>query len=73
MTAKELDTMVNAMRSKYHKVNTRVDVTNEIAHLYKGLEAIGRYEIANKILDLCMEIDSIDTDEIVRIGTFNKR
>ena len=70
MTAKELDIMVSAMRSKYHKVDSRIDVTNEIAHLYKGLYEIGRYEIADKLLNLCMEIDSIDTDEIIKIGTF---
>lgn len=72
MTAKEFDKMVNAMRTKYHKVNTRMDVENTLFYLYKGLYAIGRYEIADTLLELYTEIDSIDTDELVKLGTFNQ-
>lgn len=70
MKAKELDTMVKAMRTKYNKVDTRMDVENTLYYLYKGLYAIGRYEIADKLLELYTEIDSIDTNELIKMGTF---
>ena len=70
MTATELDTMVNAMRTRYHKVDTRVDVTDSIFYLCKGLRAIGREDFAEKLNELYAEIDGIDTSEIVKIGTF---
>jgi hypothetical protein len=70
MTAKELDTMVNAMRTQYHNVNARTDVTDVIFYLCKGLRAIERIDLAEKLTELYSEIDGIDTDEIVKIGTF---
>lgn len=70
MQAEELDKMVNAMRTKYHKVNTRTDITDTLYYLHKGLKAIERNELAEKILELYTEIDGIDTNEIVKIGTF---
>ena len=70
MTAIELDTLVNAMRTKYHKVNTRTDVTDAIFYLCKGLRAIGRDEFAEELDKLYSEIDEINTSEIVKIGTF---
>lgn len=70
MTAKELDTMVNAMRTKYHDVNTRKEVIDTLFYLYKGLRAIERNELAEKLVELYAEIDSIDTSEIVKMGTF---
>ena len=70
MTAKQLDTMVNAMRSKYNKINSRMDVEDALFYLYKGLNAIGRIELADTLLELYTEIDSIDTNELVKIGTF---
>lgn len=70
MTAKELNTMVNAMRTKYHKVDRRTDITDEIFYLQKGLCAIGRNDLAEKLAKLYTEIDSVDTDEIVKLGTF---
>jgi len=71
MTAQELDTMVNAMRTKHHKVVRRVDVTDEIYYMEKGLRAIGMDNLANELQELYNQIDSIDTDEIVKLGTFN--
>lgn len=70
MTAKELDTMVNAMRSKNNEINTRMDVTDTLYYLQKGLNAIGRTELAESLVELYTEIDGIDTVEIVKIGTF---
>lgn len=70
MTAKELDTMVNAMRSKNNEINTRMDVTDTLYYLQKGLNAIGRTELAESLVELYTEIDGIDTGEIVKIGTF---
>lgn len=70
MNAKELDIMVKAMRTKYHKVTRRIDVIDTIYYLYKGLSAIGRNELAQKLLELYTEIDSIDTNELIKMGTF---
>lgn len=70
MKAKELDTMVNAMRSRKNKFNARVDVTDTIWYLEKGLRAIGRNELADELIKLYEEIEIIDTNEIVKIGTF---
>lgn len=73
MTAKELDTMVNAMNSRYHKVNTRTELTDSVFYLWKGLHAIGREDLAAKLNELYAEIDGIDTMEIVKLGTFDKK
>ena len=71
MTAKELDKMANAMRTQYHEVNSRKDVTDAIFYLYRGLRAIERNDLARKLVELYTEIDGIETDEIVKMGTFN--
>ena len=71
MTAKELDTMVNAMR-KYTEVKARADVQDTIWNIYKGLLAIDRNELAKELWELYCEIDYIDTHEIMEIGTFRK-
>ena len=73
MTAKELDTMVKAMRTKYNEVNARGDITNMLFYLHKGLCAIDRKELAQKLADLYAEIDNVDTTEITKIGTFRKK
>lgn len=70
MTAKEFDLMVNGMRTQYHKVNSRADVTDSLYYLWKGLKSINREDLAKEIMDLYAEIDSIETDEIVKVGTF---
>ena len=70
MTAKELDTMVNAMRTKYNNVDTRSDITDAIYYLRRGLLAIEKDDLAEKLLELYVEIDGVDTSEIVKIGTF---
>ena len=70
MTAKELDTMANAMRTQYHKVNMRSDITDSIFYLFKGLKAIGRDELAAQLNELYAEIDGIETEDIIKIGTF---
>lgn len=70
MTAKELDTMVGAMRTQYHKVNQRTDVTDAIFYLWRGLHAIGREDLCEKLNELYYEIDGIDTEEVIKEGTF---
>ena len=73
MTAQELDTMVRAMRTQYNNVESRGDVTDALYYLSKGLIAIGRNELAARLMDLCYEIDNIKTREIVKIGTFREK
>ena len=70
MTANELDIMVKAMTTRYHKVKTRTDLEDDIYYLKLGLLAIGRNELAEQLAKLYMEIDSIDTSELAKIGTF---
>ena len=72
MTAKELDTMVKAMRTRYNKVDTRMDVQNTLYYLYKGLSSIGRNDIAKQLIRLYEEVDEISTASIMEMGTFNK-
>ena len=73
MTAKELNTMVLAMRTRYNLVEARIDVTDPLYYLSKGLIAIGRNELAARLMDLCYEIDNIETSEIVKLGTFREK
>ena len=70
MTARELDTMVNAMRTRFNKVETRMDITNYLYYLSKGLLSIGRKDLSFELMNLCYEIDGIDSIEIVKNGTF---
>ena len=70
MTAKELDTMVKAMRTKYNNVDTRSDITDSIYYLRRGLLAIEKDDLAEKLLELYVEIDGVATSEIVKLGTF---
>ena len=72
MLAKELDIMVNAMRTNYYGVNSRSVLQNDIWHLYEGLKAIGREELANELHKLYFEIEDIDTEELVELRTFVK-
>lgn len=73
MTTQELNTMVLAMRTRYNLVETRMDVTDPLYYLSKGLHAIGRNELAAELMDLCYEINNIETREIVKIGTFREK
>ena len=70
MTAKELDIMVNAMRTKYHKIDSRLDITDKIWYLKEALYKIGTVALALELSKLYYEIEEIDTDEIVKLGTF---
>lgn len=70
MTAKELDIMVNAMRTHRHEVNSRMEITDSIYYLWRGLRAIDRDDLAEKLLELYTEIDGVDTSELVKLGTF---
>lgn len=70
MTAKELDTMVKAMRNKRNTLDMRIDVQATLFYLHKGLSAIGRTELADELARLYTEIDNVDTDELVKLGTF---
>ena len=70
MTAKELDVMVNAMRTKHNKVESRMRLEDSIFYLSKGLRAIGRNELSEALDELYSEIDVIDTDELIGVGTF---
>lgn len=70
MAAKELDTMVNAMRTKHHQVNTRAELTDAIFYLYKGLKAIEKNDLVDELVALYTEIDGIDTNEIIKMKTF---
>lgn len=72
MDAKVLDIMVKAMRTKYNRFESRTDVTEPLLCLYNGLHAIHRDDLANELIKLYEEIESVETNDIVRIGTFRK-
>lgn len=71
MTAEMFNAMVWKMR-KYRKISSRIEVENLIYDLSQAVRKIGRIELANQLCDLVDEIENIDTDELVKIGTFNK-
>lgn len=73
MTAQELDTMVQAMRTRYNAVEGRTDVTDHIHYLIQGLHAIERHDLASKLWDLYCEIENIETEEIINIGTISEK
>ena len=70
MTAKELDTMVNAIKTRHNNVESRMELMDSIYYLHKGLCAIKRNDLAKKLEELYEEIDGIETSEIVKMGTF---
>lgn len=70
MTAKEFDTMVKGMRTRYNTFESRGDVQDTIWYLRKGLIAIKRNDLADELMKLYGEVDTIDTLEIMEMGTF---
>lgn len=64
--------MVNAMRTKYHQVNSRTELTDSIFYLYKGLKSIEKKDLADELATLYAEIDAIDTSQIIKMGTFKQ-
>ena len=70
MTANEFNTMVNAMRTTYHKVESRMDIEIALFYLQRGLCAIKRNDLAEQLAKLYTEIGNIDTEEIIKLGTF---
>lgn len=70
MTATEMDRMVNAMRSCGAEIPTRFNLDNYAYYLMRGLDAIGRRELAEQLQELYDEMESVDTCEVHAIGTF---
>ena len=70
MTAKELDIMVNEMRSKTNPITSRMNLENNIYYLIKGFRAIKRNDLVEKLDEVLSEIDNVPTDELMKIGTF---
>lgn len=72
MTAKEMADMTNRMR-KYNTIKTRSDLENYAYVLSKGLRAIGRDELADELDALYDEMENVNTEELIQIGTFIER
>ena len=70
MTAKEMDNIVKEMRNHGAKIDTRTDLENYVYRLKTGLEVIGRSNLVNELNNLYNEMENVDTNELVRIGTF---
>ena len=70
MTVEMFNEMVWEMR-KYRKFSSRIEVEKYIYDLSQAARKIGRIELANQLCDLVDEIENIDTEELVKIGTFN--
>ena len=70
MTALEFDKMTKAMRRCGHEFETRVDAEEPAYMLYRGLQAIGRIELADELWELYNEMENMDSDEIIKCGTF---
>lgn len=70
MTALEFDKMTKAMRRCGHELKTRADAEEPAYMLYRGLQAIGRTELADELWELYNEMESMDSAEIIKCGTF---
>ena len=70
MTAQELDTMVKEMRNRHATINSRMDLGNYPYYLSLGLKAIGRYDLANQLSKLYDEIETVETSDLMEVGTF---
>ena len=70
MTALEFDKMTKAMRRCGHELKTRVDAEEPAYMLYRGLQAIGRTELADELWELYNEMENMDSYEISKCGTF---
>lgn len=70
MTALEFDKMTRAMRKCGHELKRRVDAEEPAYMLYKGLQAIGRTDLADELWKLYGEMEDISSDEIHECGTF---
>lgn len=70
MTVKEMDKMTRVMRDHGSRVETRIDLENYVYYLKFGLRAIGRDDLADELDDLYDEMENVDTDELIEIGTF---
>ena len=72
MTAKELTTMVSAMRKQGTDIPTRIAMENHIHRLISGLRSIKRSDLANELEKLYDEIENVDTIELVKTGIFDE-
>lgn len=70
MTAKELDTMVRAMRDCGFAVETRIKAEDPVYMLCKGLRAIGRDGLVSELWKLLDEMENVDSSDICKEGTF---
>lgn len=70
MTAKELGKLVKELRN-YFQVDTRMELETQLNRLRYSVASIRKYELAEELNKLIAEIDSVDTEELVRLGTFN--
>ena len=71
MTAQEMDKMTMRMR-RYATIKERSDLDNYVYVLAKGLREIGRDELAEELEALYDEMETVNTDEIIKIGTFRE-
>lgn len=70
MTAQEMDRMTAEMRYRGAKILQRSDLDNYAYYLMCGLREIGRRELANQLQELYDEMESVNTGEIFKVGTF---
>lgn len=70
MTAKELDKLVKELRNYFH-VETRMELETKLGRLAYCFGSIGKHDFVEELEKLITEIDSINTEDIVEIGTFN--
>lgn len=70
MKAKELDQMVKAMRAGGYELKSRTELEHMVFYLWKGVRVLGKEDLAEQLNELYCDIDGIDTDELIKVGTF---
>lgn len=73
MTAKEMNLMVEEINKQGVIVPNRNILESYPYELSRGLCAIGRTDLANRLDDLYNEMEMVDSAELARLGTFNRK
>ena len=71
MTALELDKFVKKLR-KFFRIKSRVDLEKQLDKFAYCLGSIGKHNLADEIKSLIMEIDSVETLELMKLTAFNQ-
>ena len=73
MTAQTLDTVVREYRAKKYNaidMTSRLSVEDALSFTARLAQENGQNDLCTDIIKLMTEVDRIDTDDLVKVGTF---